>query len=532
MLRLVTVTIALASSEREDIADPWSRSCWRNGSWFDCCAQSKPCWGSVRRQRTCCSSSPEVEPMLTDLHTCSNDVALRRAFRLVSHQQIGFEEDCVSLLVCKPTEGGWRAVRSGLAASCSIGSSAARLVPPLTDHLCSMLDPLPAEMWYDADGFERIRRRYRFGTANRHHCAVPAWLLVKEETLRLYTLIQAKSQVTRVLINIGAADAVMSDPLAGTLRTFQGGSSGRPPWRGIYFEAAQENCRAIRKELKKNRARIHVECGYTTPISVVPTICQQLRRQEIPGIGQVCHAAGVPGMSPVTSGTLPDSSVRVEVDAMNVDIDSYDCAVLREALRILSPKMISVEIFPYPPPTVVSSDYHPQHQESANRNISGKRAKLGGTGREGAFVMGCSLSAVVALLWPHGLGLYRLSARDALFVRGDVAREIELDPGGGPWIPADEFQCWRTLCADLGETENLMKLTSLGVHDHLMPWVHRRVRDKLLHGSFPAHPLTVTLAMPPPVHRLPDVKLFGVEKHVASSRDASMWKCSVAWLLR
>ena len=42
---------------------------------------------------------------------------------------------------------------------------------------------------------------------------------------------------------------------------------------------------------------------------------------------------------------------------------------------------------------------------------------------------GCSLSAAIALLWPHGLGLYRLSARDALFVRGDVAQEtLECTP--------------------------------------------------------------------------------------------------------
>ena len=33
---------------------------------------------------------------------------------------------------------------------------------------------------------------------------------------------------------------------------------------------------------------------------------------------------------------------RVEVDAMSIDIDSYDCAALREALRVVSPKMVSV----------------------------------------------------------------------------------------------------------------------------------------------------------------------------------------------
>ncbi|CAE7224547.1 unnamed protein product, partial [Symbiodinium sp. CCMP2456] len=501
MLRLLwTTTVALA-----DFSPP---SCWSNGSWFDCCAKGQRCWGNARKQRKCCSSSPEFEPMLTDLDQCSNDIALQRTFRLVSHQQIGFEEDCVSLLVCRPTEGGWRAVRSGMP-SCSVGSSS-KLVPPLTHQLCSYLGPIPAGMWYDAVGFEHIRHRHRFGTADRQHCAVPAWLFVKEEPLRLYARIQEKSEVTRILINIGAADALTDDPLAETLTAFPGDST-RPPWKGIYFEAMRENCKSVRKLMKKNGAQIHVECGYTTPTSAIQTICHQLRRQEIQGIAQVCHAAAVPDMSGGKVGdTFPDrSDVRVEVDAISVDIDSYDCAVLQEALRVLSPKMIALEVVPYPPPIVVSSDFHPIYQESENRSMPGKKAQSGGTKRKGAFVLGCSLSAAVALLWPHGLGLYRLSARDALFVRGDVAREIELEPGGRPWVPADEFQCWRSLCADMWETENLMKLTSLGVYDHLMPFVHRRIREKLK-GSYPAHPLTVTVAMPPPVHHLPDVKLFEV----------------------
>ena len=39
------------------------------------------------------------------------------------------------------------------------------------------------------------------------------------------------------------------------------------------------------------------------------------------------------------------------------------------------------------------------------------------------------------MLWPNSLGLYRLSARDALFVRKDVA-ELVL---GEDWRPADEW---------------------------------------------------------------------------------------------
>ncbi len=48
--------------------------------------------------------------------------------------------------------------------------------------------------------------------------------------------------------------------------------------------------------------------------------------------------------------------------------------------------------------------------------------------------------------------------------------------------------------------------TSQGVYEHLMPFVHQHLRDGVLKGFYPSHPLTVTVAMPPPSHRLPEVK--------------------------
>ena len=301
-------------------------------------------------------------------------------------------------------------------------------------------------------------------------------MLVKEEPLRLYSLIHAKSRVTRILINIGAADAEESDPLGQLLKAFGQSFSPRNPWKGVYFEAAVENCQAAQKLLNEVGAEIRMACGYVTPKSVLEIICEELERQQVPGIKEVCNSIGVPGVQSIEDIEELEElrELRVEVDAMNVDIDSYDCGVLREVLRVVSPKMISVEIFPYPPPVVVSSDFHPMHSETAKK-LSGPRAKLGlGSNRDGAFVMGCSLSAVVALLWPHGLGLYRLSARDALFVRGDVAEEI-LQSG---WLPADEFHCWRRICVDLHQSDNLMKLTSLGPPTCPPFWL-KHVKDSL-----------------------------------------------------
>eukprot|EP00913_Durusdinium_trenchii_P032306 g30248.t2 len=198
--------------------------------------------------------------------------------------------------------------------------------------------------------------------------------------------------------------------------------------------------------------------------------------------------------------TCQSAAARIDVDALSIDIDSFDCAVLREVLRVVSPKMVSVEVMPLPPPVSVLTEFHPQHLRSANANMSGYAAISGGTTRQGGFFPGCSLSAAIALLWPNSLGLYRLSARDALFVRKDVA-ELVL---GEDWRPADEFQCWRHLCADLGLTANLMNLTSLGVYRRLMPFVHDMLKERFFQVQ-QSHPFTLAVAMPPPSQELPSL---------------------------
>ncbi|CAE7322412.1 unnamed protein product [Symbiodinium natans] len=370
-----------------------------------------------------------------------------------------------------------------------------------------MLKPLPAEVWYDGAGFERARLRYRFGKARRSHCAVPNWRLLREEPLRLYALISARSQVLpRILINVGAGDAQADDPLGLVLTEFA--RAGRP-WTGVYFEAIPENCAKASSKLAETGA-IHLECAYATPDTVVEAICQELGRQEVPGIDAVCQAAGVHIQSTSSS---PDFAVpagaRVEVDAMSLDIDSYDCSVLREALRIVSPKFVSVEISAFPPPVVVSAEFHPIFQAKEKKNMSSEHAIRGGTKRDG--FNGCSFSAAISMLWPHGLGLYRMAARDALFVRGDVAEEIGLSgKQGEPWQPADEFDCWRNVCADVALQENLINLTSVGVYGHLLPRIYEILQSK--YGQ-QGRPTTVTVATPPPWPELPQVPLV-------RSRDA------------
>ena len=40
---------------------------------------------------------------------------------------------------------------------------------------CLRWPPVKNDAFYDVAGFENAQKRYRFGTARRDHCAVPAW---------------------------------------------------------------------------------------------------------------------------------------------------------------------------------------------------------------------------------------------------------------------------------------------------------------------------------------------------------------------
>ena len=248
--------------------------CWEAGrTWLDCCAPlgdgDNICFKEDSIHEHCCWSSPELEPMSTDLFSCANDPALRRQYFRVAHAQLGLRKDCSSLIACRAFPTGWVAVWGEEAEdldldtpTCEHGPVSPGLNFDNRMELCAMLPPLAPEAWYDADGLERAQLRYRFGKAQRSHCAVPNWLYLREEPLRLYSLIRARSKVLpRILINIGAGDADSDDPLGRILQEFAGAG---PPWKGIYFEAMPDNCVRARSKLAETGA-IHLQCGYTTP---------------------------------------------------------------------------------------------------------------------------------------------------------------------------------------------------------------------------------------------------------------------------
>jgi len=284
--------------------------------------------------------------METDLATCANDPAACLQVHRVAHASLGAREDCWSVVGCRATPEGWK-VAFEEAPQCTSQELAlpAPLGSEVTGLACSSLEPLPETSWYDAEAFEVVRLRYRFGTAVRKHCAVPNWRLLQEEPLRFYAVLQARSRtLSRTLVNIGAGDAGWDDPLGAVLLQFADPAS---PWRGVYFEATQQNCETTGARLAST-GDIHLECAYSTPDSVRTVLCDRL----VDTAGPHPAACAAPGERPSEG-----ADVRVDVDAMSIDIDSYDCAVLREALLVVSPRMIIVETTAFPPPIAVASEF-------------------------------------------------------------------------------------------------------------------------------------------------------------------------------
>lgn len=500
-------------------ADP--APCWiGEQTWLKCCGPGRSpgiylqCWpdDAAHMYRRCCLGSPEDEPMDSDVASCAVDPASRLLTRFISHAELDGRKDCHSGVTCQAIPGAW--IPKGiLGPTCQDQEQRLpqQLSVELAEYVCSLQLPLAEDEWYDWEAYERARLRYRFGTAVRPHCTVPNWRLIQEEPLRLYSFLRQRGGVplSRVLLNVGAGDASWDDPLAAILDNFPDEAS---PWRGVYFEAVPSNCRKAKAKLAA-KGKVRLRCGYVTPAEAAEAICQELGPLQR-------GATACSGAEERTGAARQGRGKRIEVDAMNVDIDSYDCSVLREVLQVASPKLLVIETgHAVPPPIAVSAEFHPSFQQAEHHNVSSADAISGSTKRNEGFWAGCSLSAAIALLWPYGLGLYRYAMLNAMFVRTDVAdaaglassSEAEVDAssvvsrGFGKqlqryspqWQPADEFECWRRSCG-VNPWGNMMRLTAEGVHSHLLPHVYSKVQDVQ-----PVHPVTVSVVAPPASQELP-----------------------------
>eukprot|EP00928_Gymnodinium_smaydae_P082457 TRINITY_DN6579_c0_g3_i1.p1 TRINITY_DN6579_c0_g3~~TRINITY_DN6579_c0_g3_i1.p1 ORF type:complete len:451 (-),score=107.81 TRINITY_DN6579_c0_g3_i1:55-1407(-) len=108
---------------------------------------------------------------------------------------------------------------------------------------------------------------------------------------------------------------------------------------------------------------------------------------------------------------------RLEIDAMKVDIDSFDCELAKAALRVLRPKLIWMEInWSIPPPLRFSRKWHPEWFDGFLRVLR--------TGRV-LSTFGCSLSEAMAVLRDEGYSLHVVDgAGDAVFADDAVAAHL------------------------------------------------------------------------------------------------------------
>eukprot|EP00929_Paragymnodinium_shiwhaense_P049649 TRINITY_DN25027_c0_g1_i2.p1 TRINITY_DN25027_c0_g1~~TRINITY_DN25027_c0_g1_i2.p1 ORF type:complete len:205 (-),score=28.94 TRINITY_DN25027_c0_g1_i2:587-1201(-) len=117
---------------------------------------------------------------------------------------------------------------------------------------------------------------------------------------------------------------------------------------------------------------------------------------------------------------------ELDVDVLKLDIDSYDCVLLRPLLRELSVGLLVLEINPwFPPPLKFARLYHPHPNMDA---------------LVGSDSNGCSLSYILELVQPSGFQLLHVSDEDVILAHHSVMQ-------AGGWQAQDESECYRRVSA-------------------------------------------------------------------------------------
>lgn len=105
-------------------------------------------------------------------------------------------------------------------------------------------------------------------------------------------------------------------------------------------------------------------------------------------------------------GLLSEYGIDERFEVLNLDLDSYDLAVMEALLRAFRPAVITMEINEkIPPPVYFAVRWDPAHVW------------------RGDHFYGCSLTAAAGLLRPAGYVLEALVCNNAFFVRDDIAAE-------------------------------------------------------------------------------------------------------------
>merc|ERR1719201_789447 len=108
LMLLLVISVPLPPDVKRDGKVERRQRCWVNGvTWYQCCAPwlgptgDPLCWSPGYSYERCCLSSPEFEPMESDLDGCRNDPVLRKVYKLLSHFTVGLRPDCTSAMTCR-----------------------------------------------------------------------------------------------------------------------------------------------------------------------------------------------------------------------------------------------------------------------------------------------------------------------------------------------------------------------------------------------------------------------------------------------
>lgn len=259
---------------------------------------------------------------------------------------------------------------------------------------------LPQVWW--SDTYQQRRSQYRLGTGScfagpRHPVAFgPDAALTWIDDFAAFAESAKAKGITfnGFFVNLGAADGVWSDPLARYARHYN--------TTGVALEMDKERCREYRMHFP-----------------AVQLLCWRLTRRTLPRLV---------------------SSIPIRTyDVLKIDLDSYDCFVLRSLLEGHGhrPGTIIVEVnLAFPPPFEFAMLPHPAFEVHTT------------TGNVHTLAHGCSLSYVNRFLTqsiPYlRYVLIQIHKKDALYVREDIVPLLL-----GTDEPPDEFECYH---ASLVET--------------------------------------------------------------------------------
>lgn len=220
-------------------------------------------------------------------------------------------------------------------------------------------------------------------------------------------------QTQMTFINLGAGTCGVSDPLYPLLHTESG-----TRFSGIVADMNSEDLRVCAQILQHANVS-----AISARITLEPPLLAQHLRGPLRAL-----------FTDVDMGEINSPAQMLwPLDLLVVDIDSFDCLIAEEALYLVQPKVLIIELaYHVPPPFRYCLQYDANSfaEWLTDYNVQAFNP-----------ASGCSLSYAISKFRSHDMHLLQLVKQDAIFVHSSILPMLEhhLDVR----FPQDEFQCYR-----------------------------------------------------------------------------------------